>query len=178
MPPLINQGEVTSDNKGKAKILNNFFSSQNNINEGKAPVLDDNFENREDNTIDSIQLTPLEVETCSKSLKTGNAAGPDTINNGSLKEVSGPLSSPLCDLFNYSLTSGYFPKEWKKVNISPIDKKRKDDRSDLSNYRHVSLLSAVGKVLKKLVHERVFKFCCDNSVITDGRTDAGTSTIL
>ena len=164
MPPLINQGEVTSDNKGKAEVLNDFFSSQNNIDEGEATVLDDSVENRQGNTIDSIQLTPPEVETCLRSLKTGKAAGPDTINNRILKEVSGPLSSPLCDLFNYSLTSGHFPDEWKKANITPIYKK--DDPSDPSNYRPISLLSAVGKVLEKLVHKHVFKFCCDNAIIT------------
>ena len=78
-----------------------------------------------------------------------------------MKEVSGPLSSPLCDLFNYSLTSGHFPDEWKKANITPIYKK-----DDPSNYRPISLLSTVGKVLEKLVHKHVFKFCCDNVIIT------------
>ena len=99
---------------------------------------------------------PSEVETCLKSLKTGKAAGPDTLNNRILKELSSPLSSPFCDLFNYSLSTGQFPEVWKQANITPIYKK--DDSSDPSNYRPISLLSAVGKVLEKLVHKYVFNF--------------------
>ena len=75
-----------------------------------ARITEENFENRQNNTIESIHLFPLEVETCLKSLKTGKAAGPDTINNRILKEVAGPLSHPLCDLFNYSLSSRLFPE--------------------------------------------------------------------
>ena len=85
-------------------------------------VPEDRFENSQNDTIDRINLSPSEVETCLKSLKTGKAAGPDTINNRILKELSIPLSSPLCDLFNYSLTTGQFPEAWKQANITPIHK--------------------------------------------------------
>ena len=164
MPPLLNQGEIIYEIKDKAEALNDFFSSQNNIDETNARITEENFENRQDNTIETIHLSPLEVETCLKSLKTGKAAGPDTINNRILKEVSGPLSYPLCDLFNYSLSSGQFPEAWKQANITPIHKK--EDPSDPSNYRPISLLSAVGKVLEKLVHKHVFNFCRDNALIS------------
>ena len=97
-------------------------------------------------------------------MKTGKAAGPDTLNNRILKELSSPLSSPFCDLFNYSLSTGQFPEAWKQANITPIYKK--DDSSDPSNYRPISLLSAVGKVLEKLVHKYVFNFFRDNDIIT------------
>ena len=114
--------------------------------------------------IDSIHLCPSEVETCLKSLETGKAAGPNTLNNRILQELSSPLSSPFCDLFNYSLSTGQFPEAWKQANITPIYKK--DDSSDPSNYRPISLLSAVGKVLEKLVHKYVFIFFRDNDIIT------------
>ena len=123
MPPLLNQGEIICENRDKAEVLNDFFSSQTNIDEANARITEENFENKQSNTIESIHLSPLEVETCLKSLKTGKAAGPDTINNRILKEVAGPLSHPLCDLFNYSLSSGLFPETWKQANITPIHKK-------------------------------------------------------
>ena len=107
---------------------------------------------------------PTEVETCLKSLKIGKAAGPDTLNKRILRELSSPLSSPLCDLFNYSLSIGQFPEAWKQANITPTYKK--NDPSDPSNYRPISLLSAVGKVLEKLVHKYVFNFFHDNEIIT------------
>ena len=88
-----------------------------------------------------------------KSLKTGKATAPDHINNRVLKELSRPLSSPLCELFNFSVSSGKVPDIWKQANITPIFKK--DDASDSFNYRPISLLSCIGKVLEKLVHKYV-----------------------
>ena len=55
------------------------------------------------------------------------------------------------------------PKIWKQANVSPIHKK--NDPSDVSNYRPISLLSTVGKVLEKIVHKYVFNFFRDNNVI-------------
>ena len=46
------------------------------------------------------------------------------------------------------LSSGSVPHIWKQANVTPINKK--NDPSDVSNYRPISLLSAVRKVLEKL----------------------------
>ena len=115
-------------------------------------------------TSDTLNFTPIEVENVLKSLKTGKAIGQDHINNRILKELSRPLSSPLCELFNFSVSSGKVPDIWKQANITPIFKK--DDASDPSNYRPISLLSCIGKVLEKLAHKYVFNFFRDNAVIT------------
>ena len=114
--------------------------------------------------LDSLTLLPTEVEEILKSLPLGKAAGPDSINNRLLKELAHPLSIPLCDLFNFSLTTGKVPQIWKQANVSPIYKK--NDPSDVSNYRPISLLSTIGKVLEKLVHKYLFSFFRDNNVIT------------
>ena len=115
-------------------------------------------------SLDTLNFTPVDVENVLKSLKTGKATGPDHINNRILKELSRPLSSPLCELFNFSVSSGKVPDFWKQANITPIFKK--DDASDPSNYRPISLLSCIGNVLEKLVHKYVFNFFRDNAVIT------------
>ena len=117
-----------------------------------------------DNTLNSVHFTPYEVETVLKSLKTGKASGPDNINNCILKEKSQPLSHPLFDLFNYSFVTGKVSNIWKQANITPIFKK--SDVADATNYRPISLLSSIGKVLEKLVHKRIFNFFRDSQVIT------------
>ena len=114
--------------------------------------------------LDSLSVTHEEVEQTLKSFPFGKAAGHDLINNQLLKELAQPLSFPLCDLFNFSLSSGKVPKIWKQVNVSSIHKK--NDPSDLSNYRPISLLSTVGKVLEKIMHKYVFNFFRDNNIIT------------
>ena len=117
-----------------------------------------------DNMLNSVQFTPYEVKTVLKSLKAGKTSGSDIKNNRILKELSQPLSYPLCDLFNYSIVTGKVPAIRKQANITPMFKK--NDVSDPTNYRPISLLRSIGKVLEELVHKRIFNFFRDNQVIT------------
>ena len=82
--------------------------------------------------------------------------GPDNVNNRILKEAAVPLSDPLCDLFDYSMSKRVCPNIWKEANVSPLYKK--DDPSIVSNYRPVSLLSTIGKVMEKIIHKHMFNF--------------------
>ena len=93
--------------------------------------------NLEGPTLDSIHFSPTEVKDILSTLKLGKASGPDNVNNRILKEATVPLSNPLCDLFNYSMSKCVCPNLWKKANVSPLYKK--DDQSLVSNYRPVSL---------------------------------------
>ena len=115
-------------------------------------------------SLSSIIITADEVQSILKSLSIGKATGPDSISNCLLKELAVPLSEPLADLFNFSIRSGKIPQLWKEANISPICKK--DDPSIVSNYRSISLLNTLGKVLEKNVHKHVFSFFRDNSIIS------------
>ena len=115
-------------------------------------------------TLNSISITANEVESVLKALQTGKASGPDAINNRILKELAKPLSFPLSDLFNASLIKGKVPALWKQANVTPIHKK--NDPSEITNYRPISLLSTVGKVLEKIVHKYVFNFLMDHEVLT------------
>ena len=161
IPPLSNQGVICSENKDKAELLNDFFCEQNTLDDNNTPVPP--MTSQSDNMLNSVQFTPYEGETVLKSLKTGKASGPDSINNRILKELSQPLSHPLCDLFNFSIVTGKVPDIWKQAN-TPIFKK--NDASDPTNYRTISPLSSIGKVLEKLVLKRIFNFFRINQVIT------------
>ena len=58
-----------------------------------------------------------------RSLPTGKASGPDSINNNILKDFTHLLSTPLKDRFNLSLKKGQVPAVWKQDNVTPIFKK-------------------------------------------------------
>ena len=74
------------------------------------------------------------------------------------------LSTPLTDLFNFSLSKGKVPSLWKQANVTPVFKK--NDPSDVSNYRPISLLNTIGNVLEKIVHKYVYNFLSEHQVIT------------
>ena len=99
-------------------------------------------------TLTNINFTSLEVKSVLESLQLGKSSGPDRINNRILKELSSPLSRPLSNLFNHSMSNGIFPNVWKEANVSPLFKK--DDPSSVSNYRPISLSNTIGKVMEKL----------------------------
>ena len=99
-------------------------------------------------TLTDINFTSREVKSVLESLQRGKSSGPDVINNRILKELSPPLSRPLSYLFNYSMSKGIFPDIWKEANVSPLFKK--DDPLSVSNYRSMSLLNTIGKVMEKM----------------------------
>ena len=59
------------------------------------------------------------------------------------------------DLFNSSLASGIFPQSIKSALVTPILKKRCLDHNDLNNYRPVSNLCFIAKILKQFVISQV-----------------------
>ena len=71
--------------------------------------------------------------------------------------------SPLNHIFNLSFTSGIFPDAMKIAKIIPIFKN--DDPTEIKNYRPISLLPILSKVLEKLAYNRLFKFLTDNNLL-------------
>ena len=66
------------------------------------------------------------------------------------------IAAPLAQLFNYTFLSGSFPASLKIAKIVPIYKS--GDKSDVSNYRPISTLSPISKILEKLIHVRSINF--------------------
>ena len=86
------------------------------------------------------------------NLDTSKAYGPDGIPPRLLKEYSKEISSSLCSLFK----TGRVPREWKKANVIPIHKK--DCVEPVTNYRPISLLPVVSKVLERCVFNNIYPF--------------------
>ena len=100
----------------------------------------------------SIELTIEEVQSILKSLVTGKAWGPDQINNRLFKELAIELATVLTDLLNTSLLHCIVPDIWKRANLSPVYKK--DDKSSVDNYRPISLLSYVRKIITRNIFKK------------------------
>ena len=62
------------------------------------------------------------------------------------------------DLFNFSLASGIFPQCFKLDLVTPILKKRCLDHNDLNNYRPISYLCFIAKMLEKFVLSQVSSY--------------------
>ena len=73
--------------------------------------------------------------------------GHDDISARTLKETALSMTSIVTQLFNISVRLGEIPDEWKVARVSPIPKSGKS--SDPANYRPISLLSILSKLLEK-----------------------------
>lgn len=95
------------------------------------------------------------IEKGIRALDTNKSAGPDGFPPLFLKSCINSLTYPLFRLFNKSLSSGCFPDQWKKSYLTPIHKK--GDKSDVSNYRPICILSAIPKLFESLVLDVIIK---------------------
>ena len=66
------------------------------------------------------------------------------------------IAKPLVYLINLSFSTGVFPDLLKIANIIPVLKK--GDRQDYSNYRPISLISNLSKLIEKLAHKSLYNF--------------------
>ena len=82
----------------------------------------------------------------------------DPIPSKLLIECIDSILPSLTDLFNSSLASGIFPQCFKSALVTPILKKKCLDHNDLNNYRPVSNLCFIAKILEKLVLSQVSSY--------------------
>ena len=68
-----------------------------------------------------------------------------------LKYASKTVAIPLTKLFNLSLKQCRYPSLWKIAHFMSLFKK--DDKSNVSNYRPVSLISSLGKYFEMVVNK-------------------------
>jgi hypothetical protein len=100
-----------------------------------------------------------------QSLDTSKASGPDGIPAIVLKQCARVLATPLAKLFNLSLKQGYYPEKWKEARVQPAFKN--DDHSCVTNYRPISLLPIVAKVLESLVNRHLMQYLERNQLLSD-----------
>ena len=103
-----------------------------------------------------IPVTEIEETDIIKPLKNKNSSGYDGIPNNILKHCANEISKPLTFIFNFSLATGVFPDRFKYAIIRPIHKK--GDKSIMTNYRPVSLLTSCSKILEKIMFNRLYQY--------------------
>ncbi len=102
-----------------------------------------------------------------KSLKSKSSSSTDLITNKLVKELQLELAQPLKRIINFSIQSGRFPEEWKKAKIVPIFKK--GERRELGNYRPVSLLPVLSKVMEKVMVKQMMEFFETNGLMNQNQ---------
>ena len=164
IPPIILNGNVIHKQCEKANIFNNYFAEQCTIPPGNYPDLPP-LKLQTNAYIEPLQVTSREVYEVLINLNETKASGPDKLGNRILKMCATSLCDPLCKLFNKSLQVEKFPDSWKKAFVCPVLKKA--DRQIHTNYRPISLLCNMSKVLECLVFNKLYSYLISNNLLTD-----------
>lgn len=112
-------------------------------------------------------VDPMEVMHTIKSLKPHSAPGWDDISMKVLRDNCHILANPIAYLCNLSFTSGAFPTTFKSAIVTPVYKA--GDRTQPTNYRPISLLASLSKVLERLVNKRLMAYLETNGLISENQ---------
>ncbi|CAF3788437.1 unnamed protein product [Rotaria sp. Silwood1] len=118
---------------------------------------------RTDNKNKTPPITKKEIILTLKQLP-NSSPGPDSIHNRCLKNYTPSLIQHLEKVFNSIIDIGYIPRIWKNANIILLLKPKKDPKQP-SSYRPISLLSCIGKVLEKIIKQRMFKELNEGNIL-------------
>ena len=154
-------GQHIGNQKGIAEAFNNnFITIGSKLAEKIETKESDNpikyFANENAPTALNFEFQPITSELVKneiKKLKCNKSSGFDKISVQFVKDAAEILCNPLAAIFNSSFKMGIFPDIWKIARITSIFKS--GSKSDMGNYRPISVLSVFSRLLEKLVlHER------------------------
>lgn len=99
-------------------------------------------------------VRPHELTLHIRKLKVRKAPGEDRIDNILLKNLPQKAVVQLTRIFNACLRLGYYPDIWKQAKVIALKKPGKDHSLPV-NYRPISLLPSLGKLLEKVIYSRL-----------------------
>ena len=157
--------------KDIALELNNHFSSIGISLASVVPETSCNYQDFLLPTNHKFCLTPTSIEEVSKlleALPTRKATGLDNISSRLLKEATPVIAPSLTNIINLSLSTGVFPDKWKYAKVFPIFKE--GERSDPNNYRPISVLPVVSKLIERIVFRQLYSYFNQNNLLNESQS--------
>ena len=105
-------------------------------------------------------------DVCSLVMKSTSAFSPDmdVLSTTVLKANIGTLAPVLTRIVNLSIESSNVPKVMKHAVVTPLLKKSGLDPDSLSNYRPISNLSFISKLLERFIVSQIRQYMVTNDI--------------
>lgn len=107
-------------------------------------------------------VTEVEISNLIRDLR-NSSPGSDGIPPAIIKETADILIPVLVHVINLSLSQGVFPHEMKVAKVVPLFKT--GDKSCVNNYRPISLLPCLSKILEKCMSTRLMDFISKHNIL-------------
>ena len=172
-PTVFNDdGSMIADRVNIANKFNVFFT---NIGEKIAKGINydgnknyDNYLNKEiHSSFTLMNIDEAAINKIINNLPPKSSSGCDGISSKLLKVIAPVIIKPLTLLINQVLNTGTFPDKLKIAKVIPIFKK--GDPSLFENYRPISLLPAISKVLEKIIALQLSSYFETNKLLFDNQ---------
>ena len=114
----------------------------------------------------SFSLNPVTIDNVYKMLKGLNstkATGLDNIPARFVNDAADNISTPLTHMIHLSLHHGKVPDDLKYARVVPLYKK--NSKTDVGNYRPVSILNVISKYFERVVHDQLYDYLQDSSFL-------------
>lgn len=105
-------------------------------------------------TLYKFNISESDILTAVKRMKGNFVAGPDNIPAFLIVDCIQCFLKPLCHLFNLIIKSCTYPERWKLSRVCPVFKA--GDRSDITNYRPIAILSNFSKLFECIVSDMLY----------------------
>ena len=112
-------------------------------------------------------ITETQMLDLINKIPSSKAIGCDDLSVKVLKLAASVLTHPLRRLMNLSISTGSFPSTWKTAQFTPLFKN--GSREDTSNYRPISVLLVLSKILKRLVATSLCEYLHSYDLLTTFR---------
>ena len=103
------------------------------------------------------------VEKYLRNIDITKATGADNIGPRLLKLAAPYISESLTFICNQSIMNSTFPEKWKEGKVTPLHKNGPKD--DTNNYRPISVLPVLSKLLEKHVHDSLMFYLSSNNLL-------------
>ena len=167
------QQKVIDDPKAVSEIFNKFFTNiGTNLSMALPPPKTDfrqyfDLPNLQHPKFDFHLIGVQEIIDILKSLSIKKSTGYDKIPIKALKDNKYSLAPVLAYIVNLSIQNSVFPDLLKVARVKPLHKK--GDPTNCSNYRPISILSAISKILEKILAAQINEFFEENQIFTDSQ---------
>ncbi|CAF0917788.1 unnamed protein product [Brachionus calyciflorus] len=114
-----------------------------------------------------VELTSAEeINEILKDIRGKGSAGIDQFTNKVLKQLPTCYHTFIANLINASISQSYIPESWKLAVVTMIPKSMKD-HTDVQNYRPVSLLNTLSKVMERVIQKRLYNWLCQAKILSE-----------
>ena len=167
-------GEVSFDKATVAEKFNNFFVTVASSLVSKLPFspgrygldfVENFYRSRQvkQNAFGLSQVNEDDVLKLLMKINTCKSTGLDNLPAKFIKEVAPVICKPLTHIINLSIMSGDIPSDMKNARVVPIYKK--NSKTEVGNYRPVSILSVISKIFERIVYDQLEKYLKDESLL-------------